>query len=79
MNDNSIHKIDSYRLTEHKIMDFYNDVKEVHHASEYILIIKSSKNVLHIYRKKEKPAWGNSGKNGAQVLEHYDKLYELKL
>lgn len=52
MNDNSIHLIDSYRLTDRKIMEFYGEVKELNHATEYILTIKSTKNLLNIFRKK---------------------------
>ena len=49
-------------------MDFYGDVKEINHASEYILTVKTSKNVLNIFRKKKTPTLGHSAKNNAEVL-----------
>lgn len=33
LSDNSIHVIDSYRLTEEKVMDFYSEIKETYHVS----------------------------------------------
>ncbi len=52
MNDNSIHLIDSYQFKDKKIMDFYGDLKEIHYPNEYLLCVKTSKNMLNIFHQK---------------------------
>ena len=60
-------------------MDFYGDAKEVQYPNEYLLCVKTTKNLLNIFKKKPEPVVTFNEKMNEQIIELYDKLYEIKI